>query len=116
MYRELPPIAESLEIDPALRLEWPGELRSRTEGDWLVLARELGRLAVAASNGRIHGDTHVRHYWRKNDRLSADDIRELESYFEFLRHQYGIPVGATVFPKRETTPADVIEKDDGDGS
>ena len=31
---------------------------------------------------------------RGNDHLSADDIRELEDYFAFLRSQYGIPEGA----------------------
>lgn len=53
---------------------------------------------------------------RKNDRLSADDIRELESYFEFLRHQYGIPTGASVFPKRDAPPVVPIEEEDDDAA
>ena len=46
-----------------------------------------------------------RSYLRSNDRLDAADIRELERYFDFLRYQFGIPEGATIFPKRDPKPA-----------
>ena len=38
-------------------------------------------------------------------------IRELEDYFSFLRSQYGIPEGASVFPKRPVAPAARAEPD-----
>jgi hypothetical protein len=52
---------------------------------------------------------------RGNDHLSADDIRELEDYFSFLRSHYGIPEGATVFPKRDQAPTepDGLQDDGG---
>jgi hypothetical protein len=40
--------------------------------------------------------------------LPADAIAQLESYFTFLRHQYGIPNDRPVFPPK---PKDEITAD-----
>jgi hypothetical protein len=111
MYRESLPTIERLEIDPALRSEWAFDLRQRAGSDWSNLSRCIGSVALQATVGRANSGGSRQPYWRKNDRLSADDIRELESYLEFLRHQYGIPEGATVFPKRDSVPVRPAEKE-----
>lgn len=112
MYRESLPTTERLEMDPALRSEWAFDLRRRTGSDWVALCRCIGSVALSGTFGWTDTKTGWPTYWRKNDRLSADDIRDLEGYFEFLRHQYGIPEGATVYPKRGSVPADPVEPDD----
>lgn len=40
-------------------------------------------------------------YLRSKYHLPPEAIEQLESYFTFLRHQYGIPEGESVFPKRD---------------
>ena len=112
MYRESLPTTERLEMDPALRSEWAFDLRRRSGSDWFTLCRCIGNIALDGTFGWTDTKTGQPTYWRKNDRLSADDIRDLEGYFEFLRHQYGIPEGATVYPKRSSVPADPVEPDD----
>ncbi|HVF74612.1 MAG TPA: helix-turn-helix transcriptional regulator [Acidimicrobiales bacterium] len=39
-------------------------------------------------------------YLRSKYHLPPEAIEQLESYFAFLRHQYGIPEGESVFPKK----------------
>jgi hypothetical protein len=114
MYKETPLSAERMEIDPALRSRWPGHVRSHTESGSLQLYRQLGRLALDATIASTNNIIALRPYLRSNDRLDADDIRDLESYFEFLRHQYGMPEGATVFPKRDTVPSIPAEEEGDD--
>jgi len=119
MYRESLPTPERLEMDPSLRSEWPLDLRRRTGSSWFTLCRCIGSVALDGTFGWTDAKMGWPTYWRKNDRLSADDIRELESYFEFLRHQYGIPEGATVYPKRASVPVDPVEpvdEEDGDAA
>ncbi|MEA3078204.1 MAG: hypothetical protein QOF60_3112 [Actinomycetota bacterium] len=41
-----------------------------------------------------------RPYLRSKYHLPPEAITQLESYFSFLRNQYGIPDGAPVFPKK----------------
>ncbi len=109
MYRESLPTTERLEMDPALRSEWALDRRRRTGSDWFTLCRCIGTVARDGTFGWTDNKTKHPTYWRKNGRLSADDIRDLESYFEFLRHQYGIPEGTTVYPKRAPVPANPVE-------
>jgi hypothetical protein len=116
MYRESLPTTERLEFDPVLRSEWSFDQRVRTHTNWSDLHRALGHVAINGAAEPIHMETRGWPYLRQNDRLSADDIRELESYFEFLRQQYGIPTGASVFPKRDAPPVAPIEKEDDDGA
>lgn len=39
-------------------------------------------------------------YLRAKYQLAPEAVAQLESFFSFLRHQYGIPPGQTVFPKK----------------
>jgi hypothetical protein len=115
MYNETLLLPERPEIDPALRSQWPGHVRIRTDSGRLQLYRQLGHRALDATIARNSNGPEFRPYLRSNDRLDADDIRDLESYFEFLRHQYGIPEGGTVFPKRDTVRSSPAEEE-GDGA
>ena len=101
MYKEILPTADRLELDRALRSEWPTDQPLRDEDRWINVCRSLGQVALEATFPRTNSDAIYRPYWRGNGRLSGSDVRELEGYFEFLRLQYGIPEGATVFPKRD---------------
>lgn len=60
------------------------------------LPAHLGRVALRASGIRL--------YWRTGDRLSTDDIEQLEEFYALLRRYYGIPADQPVFPKRTTPP------------
>jgi hypothetical protein len=71
-------------------------------------------MAMRATITHTNSGTIDRPYWRGNDRLSAEDIRQLESYLDFLRHHYGIPEGATVFPKRDAEPEAPVDGEDAD--
>ena len=90
------PRTERYEFDPALRDE-SAILAPRFDRG--PLARMLGRVALDGCRG-----PEGRTYWRDGDRLSADDIDQLEAYFAFLRAHYGIPESQSVFPKREAEP------------
>lgn len=116
MYKETYPTTERLEFDRILWSEWPSEQPVYRNRDWRRLYHSLGHAALeAADTGTNRGTSH-RTYLRGNDHLSADDIRELESYLEFLRQHYGIPEGATVFPKRDVEPPPPAEPEDDDAA
>jgi hypothetical protein len=115
MYRESIPTTDRLELDRTLWFEWPPE-PLRSASDWSDICRSLGHVALDATSIRTPSRTTGDQYFRGNDRLSADDIRELESYFDFLRRHYGIPEGATVFPKRDAEPAPPTDPENDDAS
>ena len=92
---------ERFESEPTLWSESSSIWPLRTDEERTTLQRTLGRLAlgtvIALPNTRFI-DTS---YGRAKGRLSADDVRELERYFDFLRQHYGVPEGASIFPKIE---------------
>jgi transcriptional regulator with XRE-family HTH domain len=45
-----------------------------------------------------------RRYFRAKYHLPPEAIEQLEGYFAFLRHQYGIPVDEPVFPPKHRGP------------
>jgi hypothetical protein len=49
----------------------------------------------------VNGLASTSLYLRSGEQLEADDLRDLESYFEVLRAYYGIPDDQPVFPARE---------------
>lgn len=104
MYKETQPTIDQLELDPALWSFWPVDEPVRSDGDWTKVYRALGHVALDTSLPLINRGTIHQPYWRGNDRLSADDIRDLEGYLAFLRNHYGIPEGATIYPKRDAMP------------
>jgi len=116
MYRETLPTIDRLELDPALRSPWPADQPLRSEAGWIQLCQSIGHVALEAKLPRTNSGTIHQPYLRGSDRLGPDDIRELESYFEFLRRHYGIPEGATVFPKRDAEPAAPPDPEDDDAA
>lgn len=116
MYNETMPTAERFELDPGLWSEQKSDLPFWTEEDWIRLYQRLGQLALESTVTRSNTSNSDGLYLRRNERLSADDIHELESYFEFLRNQYGIPEGATVFPKRYQESAVSPNTEDADAA
>ncbi len=116
MYKETMPNVERFELDPGLWSEQNSDLPLRTEEAWIRIYRQLGQLALQSTVARSNAGEAGGLYLRRNEQLSAEDIRELESYFEFLRHQYGIPEGATVFPKRDQESAVSPNTEDADAA
>lgn len=116
MYREQLPAAERFEFDPGLWSEWPDDKAFQTRQDRVRVYQQLGQLAIQATAVRPNTSSTRRSYLRSNDRLDAADIRELERYFDFLRYQFGIPEGATIFPKRDPKPAVPVEPEDDDAA
>jgi hypothetical protein len=116
MYNEKIPTAERFEFDQGLWSEQSTDLPFRTEEDWIRIYQRLGQLALESTVTRSNTSNSDGLYLRRNEQLSAEDIRELESYFEFLRHQYGIPEGATVFPKRDQESAVSPNTEDADAA
>ncbi len=116
MYRHILPCPDPLELDRALRSEWPTDQPLRDEGRWINVCRSLGHVALEATFPRFDSGAIHRPYWRGNGRLSGNDVRELEGYFEFLRLQYAVPEGATVFPKRDAEPVAPRDPEDDDAT
>ena len=106
MHYETVPTTERYEFDQALWSDLVPDQPVRSDVDWIRLYQRLGQLAIKTSISPVDQPATGRPYLRGNDHLSADDIRELEEYFAFLRCHYGIPEGATVFPKRPAAPAE----------
>lgn len=106
MYHETLPPTERYEYDQTLWSDLLPDQPVRSDVDWLCLCQRLGHAALQPSVNPVNGVTQRPPYLRGKDHLSADDIRELEDYFSFLRSQYGIPEGASVFPKRAPAPAE----------
>lgn len=114
MYKETIPTMQLPELDRTLWSELASHQPLRSEADWIRLYRRLGHTALEAVHPYDNIGAYSRPYLRGNSRLSAEDIRELESYLDFLRHHYGIPEGATVFPKREAEPPAPTDPEDDD--
>ena len=106
MHHESPPTAERYECDQTLWSDLLPDQPVQSDSDWWRLYQRLGHVALEASVILVNGVTRRPPYLRGNDHLSADDIHELEDYFSFLRSQYGIPEGASVFPKRVQAPTE----------
>lgn len=106
MYYETLPTTERYEYDQMLWSDLLPDQPIRGDVDWVRLYQRLGHLALDGSVIPMNGVTKSQPYLRGNDHLSADDIRELEDYFAFLRSQYGIPEDASVFPKRAPAAAE----------
>ena len=104
MHHETLPTTERYEYDQAVWSDLLPDQPLRIGVDWFRLCRRLGHVALEPSVIPVNGVTQRPPYLRGNDYLSADDVRELEVYFSFLRSQYGIPEGASVFPKRVQAP------------
>jgi hypothetical protein len=108
------PRTERYEFDHAIRDLTVSASRRNAPQD---LARFTGRIMLRDCRERSGLDP------RGRDQLSADDIEQLEAYFDFLREQYGIPKDKAVFPKapkerrhtsRSRTRAPTTEVDDAD--
>ena len=106
MHYESLPTTERYEYDQSLWSDLLPDQPVRSDIDWFRLYQRLGHVAIEASVMPVNGVTRRLPYLRGNDHLSADDVRELEDYFSFLRSQYGIPEGASVFPKRDQAPTE----------
>ena len=106
MHHESLPTTERYEYDQTLWSDLVSDQPVRSDIDWFHLYQRLGHVALQPSVIPVNGVTQRPPYLRSNGHLSADDVRELEDYFSFLRSQYGIPEGASVFPKRAPAPAE----------
>jgi hypothetical protein len=106
MHYESLPTTERYEYDQALWSDLLSDQPIRGDADWVRVYLRLGYVALDASIIPMNDATSDRPYLRGNDHLSADDIRQLEDYFAFLRSQYGISEDASVFPKRAPAPAE----------
>jgi hypothetical protein len=106
MHYESLPTTEQYEYDQTLWSDLLLDQPVRSDVDWFRLRQRLGHVALEPSVIPVNGVTLRPPYLRGNDYLSADDVRELEDYFSFLRSQYGIPEGASVFPKRAPATAE----------
>ena len=101
---EAAPKMERFEIDPALWTEPSQNDQQRSASEFARLAMLLGRTAVAATIETETGSAFHSFYLRGRYDLSSEDVRQLEEYIAFLRQHYGIPEGASVFPKKEPVP------------
>lgn len=106
MHYETLPTTERYEYDQALWSDLLPDQPIRGDVDWERVYQQLGHVALGTSIIPMDGVTSNKPYLRGNDHLSADDIRQLEDYFAFLRSQYGIPEDASVFPKRPPAAAE----------
>ena len=106
MHYETLPTKERYEYDQTLWSELLSDQPVLSHLDWIRIYQRLGHFALTTSIIPINRVANGQPYFRGNDHLSADDIRELEHYFAFLRSQYGIPEDASVFPKRPPAPAE----------
>ena len=106
MHYETLPTTEGYEYDQALWSDLLPNQPIQSDVYWIRIYQRLGHLALCTSIIPMNGVTSSQTYLRRNDHLSADDIRELENYFAFLRSQYGIPEDASVFPKSPPAPAE----------
>ena len=115
MYKEsLPTTTEFPELEAERRSEGPSDLPVQTDEDWIRICQDLGYVAIRGTAVEINSAIRHHLYLRGNSRLSADDIRELERYLDFLRHHYGIAEGATVFPKRAPAPPPPTDEEGDD--
>ncbi|MGH9919740.1 MAG: hypothetical protein ACRD6W_12860 [Nitrososphaerales archaeon] len=100
---------ERFEFDPAIRTTSAVSVHVPSPSVIDVTAL-LGRLAVATTVSVDRDSTTRPLYLRGRHRLSADDVRQLEEYFAFLRSHYGIPEDVSIFPKKEAAETPVSPK------